>query len=47
MARIQAQAFYEASPIAPLDSLLYYIFQVLTSAEDLWRSCIAPLHSII
>ena len=29
VARIQAEAFYEASPIAPLDSLLYYIFQVL------------------
>ena len=28
VARIQAEAFYEASPIAPLDSLLYYIFQV-------------------
>ena len=35
VARIQAQAFYEASPIAPLDSLLYYMFQVRTSAADL------------
>ena len=38
---MQAQAFYEASPIAPLDSLLYYIFQVLTSAAEFERSCIA------
>ncbi|CAK0750157.1 hypothetical protein CVIRNUC_001968 [Coccomyxa viridis] len=36
VARIQAQAFYEASPIAPLDSLLYYIFQggVLSSLQE-------------
>ena len=40
VARIQAQAFYEPSPIAPLDSLLYYIFQVLISG-CLWvyHSC--------
>ena len=28
VAKIQAEAFFEASPIAPLDPLLYYIFQV-------------------
>ena len=28
VARVQAQAFYEATAFAPLDPLLYYIFQV-------------------
>ena len=28
VARLQAQAFHEASSFAPLDSLLYYVFQV-------------------
>ena len=28
VARLQADAFHEASSFAPLDSLLYYMFQV-------------------
>lgn len=28
MARLQARAFHESSSFAPLDSLLYYAFQV-------------------
>ena len=34
VARIQAEAFFEASPIAPLDPLLYYMFQVC-----IWPRC--------
>jgi hypothetical protein len=47
VARLQAQAFHEASSFAPLDSLLYYVFQVgdlqgsscsssFTSASPAW-----------
>ena len=35
VARLQAQAFHEASLFAPLDSLLYYVFQASTHAHTL------------
>lgn len=34
VARLQAQAFHESSSFAPLDSLLYYVFQVLFSRKE-------------
>ena len=34
MARLQAQAFHESSSFAPLDSLLYYVFQVIFPSRE-------------